>query len=353
MVNWDPVGKTALSDEEVIHKEVQSKLVYVSYVVVDKDEPFDPADKNALQQKLEAKEVITIATVRPETILGDTGVCVHPDDPRYSHLKGKYAIIPMVNRRVPIIFDEYILMEFGTGALKVTPAHDINDYNLGQKHGLPVVDTLNDDGTMSKAAQFYIGEDRFIVRKKITKDLEAMGNVVKIEDYKNKVGFSERTDAVIEPKLSMQWFLKMDTISKPALENVLNGTIKLIPEKFINTYKHWMENVHDWCISRQLWWGQQIPAWYSPDGKFVVAKTSAEAIELFKQQGHVVKESELKQDEDVLDTWFSSWLWPISVFCLLYTSDAADERSSVDLGGRRIIKKKKKKATIRKTTNHI
>jgi len=179
---------------------------------------------------------------------------------------------------------------------------------------LPVVDTINDDGTMSKAAQFYLGEDRFIVRKKITKDLEAMGNVVKIEDYKNKVGFSERTDAVIEPKLSMQWFLKMDTISKPALENVLNGTIKLIPEKFINTYKHWMENVHDWCISRQLWWGQQIPAWYSPDGKYVVAKTSAEAVELFKQQGSSVKESELKQDEDVLDTWFSSWLWPISVF---------------------------------------
>lgn len=327
MVNWDPVGKTALSDEEVIHKEVNSKLTHVRYALIDaalasvlKDAKSEWSISNdtwtvTVNGKTQSgNQFITVATVRPETILGDTGVCVHPNDPRYTKLKGMFAVIPMVNRPVPIIFDEYIDMEFGTGALKVTPAHDINDYNLGQKHGLPVVDTINDDGTMSKAAQFYIGEDRFIVRKKITKDLEAMGNVVKIEDYKNKVGFSERTDAVIEPKLSMQWFLKMDTISKPALENVLNGTIKLIPEKFINTYKHWMENVHDWCISRQLWWGQQIPAWYSPDGKYVVAKTSAEAVELFKQQGTSVKESDLKQDEDVLDTWFSSWLWPISVF---------------------------------------
>lgn len=327
MVNWDPVGKTALSDEEVIHKEVNSKLTHVRYALIDaalasvlKDAKSewsisnDTWTVNVNGKTQSGNQFITVATVRPETILGDTGVCVHPNDPRYTKLKGMFAVIPMVNRPVPIIFDEYIDMEFGTGALKVTPAHDINDYNLGQKHGLPVVDTINDDGTMSKAAQFYIGEDRFIVRKKITKDLEAMGNVVKIEDYKNKVGFSERTDAVIEPKLSMQWFLKMDTISKPALENVLNGTIKLIPEKFINTYKHWMENVHDWCISRQLWWGQQIPAWYSPDGKYVVAKTSAEAVELFKQQGTSVKESDLKQDEDVLDTWFSSWLWPISVF---------------------------------------
>lgn len=327
MVNWDPVGKTALSDEEVIHKEVNSKLTHVRYALIDaalasvlKDAKSewsisnDTWTVNVNGKTQSGNQFITVATVRPETILGDTGVCVHPNDPRYTKLKGMFAVIPMVNRPVPIIFDEYIDMEFGTGALKVTPAHDINDYNLGQKHGLPVVDTINDDGTMSKAAQFYIGEDRFIVRKKITKVLEAMGNVVKIEDYKNKVGFSERTDAVIEPKLSMQWFLKMDTISKPALENVLNGTIKLIPEKFINTYKHWMENVHDWCISRQLWWGQQIPAWYSPDGKYVVAKTSAEAVELFKQQGTSVKESDLKQDEDVLDTWFSSWLWPISVF---------------------------------------
>ncbi|MFN8143614.1 MAG: valine--tRNA ligase [Bacteroidia bacterium] len=327
MVNWDPVGKTALSDEEVIHKEVNSRLTHVRYALVDASLAAELKNANSEWsivddtwnvtvngKKHSGKQFITVATVRPETILGDTGVCVHPNDPRYTSLKEMFAVIPMVNRPVPVIFDEYIDMEFGTGALKVTPAHDINDYTLGQKHGLPVIDTINDDGTMSKAAQFYIGEDRFVVRKKITKDLESMGSVVKIEDYKNKVGFSERTDAVIEPKLSMQWFLQMDKVAKPALDNVLNGEIKLIPDKFINTYKHWMENVHDWCISRQLWWGQQIPAWYSPDGKFVVAKKADEAVELFKQQGIVVKAAELKQDEDVLDTWFSSWLWPISVF---------------------------------------
>ena len=248
MVNWDPQSLTAVSDEEVIHKEVNSKLYYVKY-------------------KIEGtEEFITVATTRPETILGDTAVCVHPDVERYKHLKGKRAIVPMVNRAVPIIYDTYIDLEFGTGALKVTPAHDINDYNLGVKHNLEVIDTIADDGKMSTAAQFYVGEDRFTVRKKIAKDLEEMGQIVKIEDIKNKVGYSERTNAVIEPKLSMQWFLKMDKISKPALENVLNGEIKLIPEKFVNTYKHWMENVHDWCISRQLWWGQQIPAWYAPDG---------------------------------------------------------------------------------------
>jgi len=297
MVNWDPQGLTAVSDEEVIYKEVNSKLYYVRY-------------------KIEgtADEWISIATVRPETILGDTAVCVHPDDPRYKHLKGKRCIIPIVNRSVPIIFDDYIEMEFGTGALKVTPAHDINDYNLGVKHGLEVIDTIAADGRMSEAAKFYIGEDRFAVRKKIVKDLEELGNLVKVEDYKNKVGYSERTNAVIEPKLSMQWFLKMDKVSKPALENVLNGNIKLIPDKFINTYKHWMENVHDWCISRQLWWGQRIPAWYASDGSYVVAKTEAEAIELYKIKNQKSEIKNLLQDEDVLDTWFSSWLWPISVF---------------------------------------
>ena len=290
MVNWDPQGLTAVSDEEVIHKEVNSKLYYVRYKI-----------------EGSADEWITIATTRPETILGDTAVCVHPDDERYKHLKGKRCIIPMVNRSVPIIFDEYITMEFGTGALKVTPAHDINDYNLGVKHNLEIIDTIAADGKMSAAAKFYIGEDRFTVRKKIAKDLEELGHIVKVEDIKNKVGYSERTSAVIEPKLSMQWFLKMDTISKPALDNVVNGEIKLIPEKFINTYKHWMENVHDWCISRQLWWGQRIPAWYDEKGKTVVCKTREEAIE---KLGTL----DVRQDEDVLDTWFSSWLWPISVF---------------------------------------
>ncbi len=306
MVNWDPQSLTAVSDEEVIHKEVNSKLYYVKY-------------------KIEGtEEFITVATTRPETILGDTAVCVHPDDERYKHLKGKRAIVPMVNRAVPIIYDTYIDLEFGTGALKVTPAHDINDYNLGVKHNLEVIDTIADDGKMSTAAQFYVGEDRFTVRKKIAKDLEEMGQIVKIEDIKNKVGYSERTNAVIEPKLSMQWFLKMDKISKPALENVLNGEIKLIPEKFVNTYKHWMENVHDWCISRQLWWGQQIPAWYAPDGTLVVAKTRELAFEQFKVQGSKFKVEDLKQDEDVLDTWFSSWLWPISVFDGFKNSDGKD-----------------------------
>lgn len=237
MVNWDPQSLTAVSDEEVIYKEAQSKLVYVKYQIEGSD------------------EFMTVATTRPETIMGDTAICINPTDERYSHLKGKQVIVPIVNRVVPIIFDEYVDKEFGTGTLKVTPAHDINDFNLGQKHKLQSIDVLTQEGKISEAAGAYIGLDRFACRKQIIKDLEELGLVSKIEDIKNKIGYSERTNAVIEPRLSMQWFLKMEDISKPALENVLNGEVKLIPEKFINTYKHWMENVHDWCISRQLWWG--------------------------------------------------------------------------------------------------
>jgi valyl-tRNA synthetase len=297
MVNWDPAGLTAVSDEEVIYKEVDSVLYHVKYKV-------DGSD-----------EYVTIATTRPETILGDTAICVHPHDERYKHLHGRNIIVPIVNRVVPLITDEYVSMDFGTGALKVTPAHDLNDYQLGLKHKLNTIDCLTPEGKMSESAGFYIGEDRFVVRKKITKDLDAIGQLVKTEPYKSNVGFSERTNAVIEPRLSMQWFLKMDKISKPALENVMNDNIRLVPDKFKNTYRHWMENVHDWCISRQLWWGQRIPAWYDATGDHVVAKTEAEAQKIFaEKKPDFSSTNKLFQDEDVLDTWFSSWLWPISVF---------------------------------------
>ena len=296
MVNWDPSAQTALSDEEVIHKEVNSKLYHITYNIEGGDEK------------------ITVATTRPETILGDAAICVNPNDTRYTHLKGKKAIIPLVERVIPIIFDEYIDIEFGTGALKVTPAHDINDYQLGDKHGLETIDILNDDGTLSEAATLYIGKDRFEVRKEITIDLEKNGYLVKTEEYQNKVGFSERTDAVIEPKLSMQWFCKMEEFSKPALEHVMNDDIQFYPTKFKNTYRHWMENIKDWCVSRQLWWGQQIPAFFYDGNKFVVAETKEEAFILAQKEKSDVALDDLRQDEDVLDTWFSSWLWPISVF---------------------------------------
>ncbi len=310
MVNWDPQAQTAVSDEEVNHKEVSSKLYYLDYRVEGEEDH------------------ITIATTRPETILGDTAVCVHPEDERFIRFHGKRVIVPLVDRAVPIIVDEYVDREFGTGALKITPAHDINDYELGLKHNLESIDIFNPDGTLNEDAGVLIGEDRFVARKKIIPMLEQAGNLVKQEDYTNKVGFSERTDAVIEPKLSLQWFLRMDELSKPALENVLNDQVKLQPAKFKNVYRHWMENVKDWCISRQLWWGQRIPAFFYGDGPndYVVALTPEEALE---EARRVTKRpdlglDDLRQDEDVLDTWFSSWLWPISVFDGIRNPDNKD-----------------------------
>jgi valyl-tRNA synthetase len=311
MINWDPVALTALSDEEVIHTEEQSKLYHLRYQIAGEEDSW-----------------VTIATTRPETILGDTAICINPDDERYTSLHGKKAIVPLIGREIPIILDDYVTMDFGTGCLKVTPAHDLNDNELGAKHNLEVVDILNANGTLSEAAQLYIGEDRFDVREKIAKDLDAQGHLVKVEGYENKVGRSERTNAIIEPRLSMQWFVDMQDLSKPALENVMNDNISFWPKKFKNSYRHWMENVKDWCISRQLWWGHRIPAFYYGENEddFVVAKTMEEALVAAREKSGNANMSadDLKQDEDVMDTWFSSWLWPISVFDGFYEKEEID-----------------------------
>ena len=293
MINWDVRAKTALSDEEVIHKEVAGKIYHLRYKL---DVP--------------GEQYITIATVRPETILGDSAICVHPKDDRYKNLVGKFAFVPLINRRIPIIADDYVEIEFGTGALKVTPAHDMNDFVLGQKYNLEVIDTMNDDGTLSEAAGMYIGQDRIEVRKIITKDLEASGNLVKIEDYTHQVGFSERTDAIVEPRLSLQWWVDMKKLAAPALEAVMSNEISFHPAKFKNLYRHWMEGIKDWCISRQLWWGHRIPAWYDEEGNFYVAHNEAEV----NANHPETKGKKLTQDADCLDTWFSSWLWPFEVF---------------------------------------
>ncbi|HET6256277.1 MAG TPA: valine--tRNA ligase, partial [Puia sp.] len=300
MINWDPQAKTALSDEEVEYRDEMGKLYFVDYPLT------DATGKPTGRQ-------ITIATQRPETIMGDTAICVNPADERYKDLAGAYALVPLVNRKVPIIFDEYVDPAFGTGALKVTPAHDINDYNLGLKHSLPIVDTLNPDGTLSEAAEVFVGMDRFTARKKVIAALKEEGLLVKEEEHPTRIGYSQRTSAVVEPRISTQWFVKMAALAEPALTAVTEGYISIHPgDKFLATYKYWLENIEEWCISRQLWWGQQIPAWYAPDGSFQVAATREEAYAKFDSPDFTA--GDLRQDEDVLDTWFSSWLWPIEVF---------------------------------------
>ena len=297
MVNWDPVGHTAVSDEEVIHRETASHLYHVKYFLADGSGKY-----------------LTIATTRPETIMADAAICVNPADERHKWLHGKKVLVPLVNREIPVIEDDYVDMTFGTGCLKVTPAHDIHDYEIGLRHNLPVLEIIDDHGCLNEKAEVCVGQDRFVARGNVVKMLQEAGNLDHIEDYTSPVGYSERTDAVIEPKLSTQWFLKMDSLAKMALESVESGKVKLIPDKYMGTYRHWMETVHDWCISRQLWWGQRIPAWYLPDGSFVVAETQQEALEEARKLQSGITPADLRQDEDVLDTWFSSWLWPISVF---------------------------------------
>lgn len=297
MVHWDPKARTALSDAEVVYRDEHSKLYYLRYHIVGEE------------------GYAVVATTRPETIMGDTAMCINPNDPKNAHLKGKRVIVPLVGREIPVIEDEYVEMDFGTGCLKVTPAHDPNDYMLGQKHNLESIDIFNEDATLSPAAGLYVGLDRFEVRRRIADDLAAAGLIEKVEDYENKVGYSERNaDTVVEPRLSSQWFMKMKGMAVPALEAVEDDTIKFVPEKFKNIYRHWMEDVHDWCISRQLWWGHRIPAWYLPDGSVVVAETAEEALEEARRKNPALTAADLEQDPDVLDTWFSSWLWPIALF---------------------------------------